>query len=238
MNNLKIYQITDSFRLCYDDSVIKEGYSISLEEYYCETFFTKEPETIAWINSFQDGTVFFDIGANVGQYSIFASTANPVRSYAFEPYLVNFQRLCENITLNNTSNVIPLFIALSNVNRIEKLYIGDTRFGASGNQVGQSIDERGIHFNPLQVQHIPTFCLDDFVEIFKLPSPNHMKIDVDGIENKIIEGMKHILTLPTIDTSEEQDQRRSLRLGPVEAEDIGLRFRELKKAEICIEDLR
>jgi len=37
-----------------------------------KTLFEKEPETIDWINSFRKEDVFWDIGANVGIYSIWA----------------------------------------------------------------------------------------------------------------------------------------------------------------------
>lgn len=38
-----------------------------------ETYFTKEPETIEWIDTFNEGDIFFDIGANIGLYSIYAA---------------------------------------------------------------------------------------------------------------------------------------------------------------------
>jgi FkbM family methyltransferase len=198
MKRSKIYSITDSFKLFYDDSAIKEGYSISLEEYRCKTFFTKEPETIEWLSSFKDGDVFFDIGANIGQYSIYATIMNRVKVFSFEPFLRNYQRMCENVSLNSASNITPLLVAISNVNGIEKLFIGDTRLGASGSQIIEPIDEKGVPFSPLQEQHVATFSLDDLVKILQMPKPNHIKIDVDGIEDKIINGMRWVLALPTL----------------------------------------
>lgn len=44
-----------------------------LNEYRLEKFPIKEPETLAWINQFKDGSVYYDFGANVGLYSIYAS---------------------------------------------------------------------------------------------------------------------------------------------------------------------
>src|SRR5437879_5933266 len=48
------------------------------------TLFSKEPETIEWIRSFGPDDVFYDIGANVGIYSIFAGVRCR-KIYAFEP---------------------------------------------------------------------------------------------------------------------------------------------------------
>ena len=54
------------------------------------TFSTKEPETLLWIEEFgKDGGILFDIGANIGLYSIFHSLLNKSKSYAFEPSLFN-----------------------------------------------------------------------------------------------------------------------------------------------------
>ena len=56
-----------------------------LVAYRVKTLFTKEPDTIDWINNFESDEVFFDIGANVGIYSIWATMHRKVRTFAFEP---------------------------------------------------------------------------------------------------------------------------------------------------------
>ena len=66
-----------------------------------ETLYTKEPVTINWIKKFEKEKVFFDIGANVGMYSIFASIYSEVEVHSFEPESNNFQILNENIHLND-----------------------------------------------------------------------------------------------------------------------------------------
>ncbi len=43
-----------------------------LNKYRIKTFSTKEPETLAWIDSFESDAVFWDVGANIGLYSIYA----------------------------------------------------------------------------------------------------------------------------------------------------------------------
>ena len=44
-----------------------------LNNFRINTFFTKEPETINWIDNFEEDTIFFDIGANIGLYSCYAA---------------------------------------------------------------------------------------------------------------------------------------------------------------------
>src|SRR5512139_1901242 len=69
----------------------------SMERYRWDTFWTKEPETIAWIDSFEPGACFWDIGANVGVYSLYAASLDRgLDIYAFEPAEPNFQQLARN----------------------------------------------------------------------------------------------------------------------------------------------
>ena len=63
------------------------------------TFLTKEPETIEWIDTFAPGDVLFDIGANIGCYSIYAASRS-VRVMAFEPESQNYALINQNIFLN------------------------------------------------------------------------------------------------------------------------------------------
>ena len=67
------------------------------------TFFEKEPETLAWIDSFPPRSVFWDIGANVGVYSMYAALRSHSVS-SFEPAASNYFALNRNIALNNFQN--------------------------------------------------------------------------------------------------------------------------------------
>jgi FkbM family methyltransferase len=186
MENAKIFKITDSYSLFVANS---------LERYRCETFFSKEPETIEWINTyFEKEDTFYDVGANIGVYSIYAAIRYPNMSVlSFEPYINNYWRLCQNINLNNVVNIIPLNLALSDSTSIEEFFIKDERVGSSGNQIGENIDENGQFFETLNRFHVPCYSFDNFIKEFSLPIPNHIKIDVDGVEDKIVAGMKHTL---------------------------------------------
>ena len=55
-----------------------------------KTLYTKEPITIKWIRSFEKNSIFFDIGANIGVYSIFSAIINSSLVYSFEPESNNF----------------------------------------------------------------------------------------------------------------------------------------------------
>ena len=65
-----------------------------------ETLLDKEPATIRWIDTFSPGEVLWDIGANIGIYSLYAGVVKGVEVLAFEPASFNHALLCDNIRLN------------------------------------------------------------------------------------------------------------------------------------------
>ena len=89
-----------------------------------QSLFEKEPITIKWIRSFKKNSVFYDVGANVGMYSIFAGYVSGVKVYSFEPESNNFQSLMENIIINNQQNNILAFpMGISNKTELTKLHL-------------------------------------------------------------------------------------------------------------------
>ena len=113
-----------------------------------KTFFSIEPETIDWINSFsnKEKIVFWDIGANIGIYSIYASIKHPrCDVVSFEPSTSNLRVLSRNISINNLENKIKIFSnPLSNKNN-KFLTMKESRFqeGSSFNNFGENFDFEG-----------------------------------------------------------------------------------------------
>ena len=107
--------------------------SNDIEQWRHDTFWDKEPETIEWIKSFEPNTVFFDVGANIGIYSLYAASLySESLIYAFEPVKQNFVRLMQNIELNKFNNIIALPVGISDVDRIDILLIKENIIGHSG----------------------------------------------------------------------------------------------------------
>ena len=162
----------------------------------------KEPDTVKWIEDFmRPGDIFYDIGANVGAYSLVAAKcfAGTVKVYAFEPAFLNFSQLCRNIFLNNSQDaVFPLSVALSDKTSIDDLNFHDLVPGGSLHTLGETIDHKGERFTPVAVQRMLSFRLDDLIDQFKIPTPSHIKIDVDGIEKAVLEGAQTALSSPSL----------------------------------------
>lgn len=160
-------------------TIAKKGVKIKMEintPYELDrlnTFFTKEPETISWIETLiQPKDVFYDIGANVGVFSLFAGIFHKklVKVFAFEPCYHNFNTLCRNTIVNDLRGVItPFCLAASDRTSFDVLNVISDISGSSGHRVGVAEDQTGHKFLPSLKQGIACATLDDFMKKFNLP---------------------------------------------------------------------
>ena len=157
----------------------------------------REPETVEWIETYlREGDVFFDVGANIGAYSLVASKFfyGKIKVYAFEPAFLNFTQLCKNISVNGCQGgIVPLQIALSDKTGIETFNYSNLEPGGAVHALGDAVDAEGYAFVPVAQQSVLGYRLDDLIQAFNIPIPNHIKIDVDGIEFSVLKGMEESL---------------------------------------------
>lgn len=162
------------------------------------TLAEKEPETIEWIDTFKPGDFFWDIGANVGIYSIYAGMRD-IHTLAFEPHFANYQQLCISTGLNELQDTItPLCVAFSNAKSIGAIHLASTEVGTSMSSFGQALDFRGRPYQASFRQGMMAYDIDSFIEDFKVAIPTHIKIDVDGLELSIIQGARKTLANPKL----------------------------------------
>jgi FkbM family methyltransferase len=146
-----------------------------------EKFWDDEPELLEWINQFREGETFWDIGSNIGIYSLFAGTNPKITVYSFEPSAFNFGLLVEHIRINNMGDRIkPFCMAFSSTANITSLLMKDTHTGHGRNLLMNS--KSSFDYNPAFAQSTPVFSIDNFIDVFGLLAPDHIKIDVDGAE--------------------------------------------------------
>lgn len=152
---------------------------------------TKEPDTIAWLAKMQPGETLFDVGANMGQYSLIAAKYGLI-VHAFEPESQNFALLCRNIALNKLGvQVMPWPICLSDKQSIDSFYVQSLQAGGSCSSYGDSVN---FHLQPKKyavTQGSMAVTMDSFAENYG--TPDHVKIDVDGLEHKVVAGMSALL---------------------------------------------
>jgi len=165
-----------------------------IPEWRARTLLVKEPETIEWINTFSDKDVFWDIGANVGVYTLYAALRD-IDVMSFEPSPGNYYLLNRNIEINKMGNRISaLCIAFNDTTRLDSLYMANTKLGGALNSFAEAVDWKGQSLTVSFKQAMIGFSIDDFVRQFNPVFPNHIKIDVDGIENRIIKGAELTLS--------------------------------------------
>ena len=162
----------------------------------------KEPETIEWIETFfNEGDTFFDIGANVGAYSLVASKFchDNIKVYSFEPGFMTFPQLCKNIIANGcVDSIVPLQVALSDKTALDVFNYHNLIPGGAIHALGKPIDYKGDVFEPVFKQPVLSLRIDDLIKHFQIPVPNHMKIDVDGIEFDVLRGADKTLESPLV----------------------------------------
>ena len=139
----------------------------------------KEPETIKWINTFSHDSIFFDIGANIGIYTLYSAVVKQNHVYAFEPHVGNYKNLLDSINLNALSRCQAFNVAISDRLALSKISVKNMHEGVAENKVGQSGD---------YYHGCTEMDLDSLVEKNILPQPDHVKIDVDGFESQVVQG--------------------------------------------------
>ena len=172
------------------------------ELWRAQTYQTKEPDTIAWIDTFfKRGDVIYDVGANIGQYSLYAAKRlkGHCQVLAFEPEALNYAKINKNIVLNGLSDAITAYcLAIADRMALDVFYVKSFAPGASLHAWREPIGQGDVPFSPQHRQGMMGLSLDDLTERFSLPFPNHIKIDVDGIEDRIVSSATRTLADPRL----------------------------------------
>ena len=164
-----------------------------LARYRAITFSDKEPETLEWIDGFNPDSVLWDIGANVGLYSIYAAKKG-IKVMAFEPSIFNLELLGRNIHLNGLSNdIVILPFPLNDQLGVNMMNLGGTQWGGALSTFGRNIGFDGKPFHPNILYQIFGISGDDAIRLLQLPSPTHIKLDIDGNECLVLKGASDAL---------------------------------------------
>jgi FkbM family methyltransferase len=160
---------------------------------------SKEPFTIEWIHRcIGAGDVMYDIGANVGAYALVAAKrpGGGARVFAFEPSYANVAALCANVVINQVQELVtPMPFALSNREALTVFALRALEPGSARHTLGDAPSAEG----PAQYrQPVFTYRLDDLIERYQLPWPQHIKLDVDGGELEVLEGASRALAAPSL----------------------------------------
>lgn len=188
---------------CYQEKIIDDKkfkfYTPNqITKWRIDTLFSKEPDTIKWIKNFKDNNkiIFWDIGANIGLYSIYAAIIhNNISVVSFEPSTSNLRILSRNLSLNNLNDKISIHQMPLSDKKNQYMLMNESEFieGWSMNAFGSSTDYEGKDFTPKQSYKVFGTNIDTLIQDGILGEPKYLKIDVDGIEHKILSGGFNLL---------------------------------------------
>lgn len=174
-----------------------------IASFRAKTIFTKEPETIDWLN--ENGSKYnclFDIGANLGLYSIYYAKKFDAKVFSFEPSFKNLELLARNIRLNSLQEHITVISnPLTDKFLVSKYFQGDFKAGAAeasfdnkkyiqehetkNKHIG--VNKEKIFYNTLGIS------IDNLIDKNLIDLPKLIKIDVDGNEIEILNGCTNLL---------------------------------------------
>ncbi len=168
-----------------------------LARYRAESFASKEPETLDWLEGMPEASILWDVGANVGIYSIYAASKRGARVFAFEPSVFNLELLARNVYLNELQRQIVIVpFAISDVVGPSLFKMTSTAWGGALSTFGQDFDQHGQVLLSRFEYQIMGLTMDDMNHLLQIPLPHYIKIDVDGIEHFILRGgatvLKHV----------------------------------------------
>ena len=151
-----------------------------------------EPEYCEyWIKFARHSRVVFDIGANVGVYSLLAAAVNPKASiHAFEPTPAIFDMLTKNIRLNDLRNIHTNAVGVGS--RSGRAILRECR-GSNGANEGMNF----VVNNALKTDDsdlpIPLTSLDDYCGEVKIDQIDIIKMDIEGGEYAALQGARKLL---------------------------------------------
>ena len=146
------------------------------------------PVQAALAEHLQPGSVLFDVGANVGFFTVIGAriVGEEGRVYAFEPVARNAAYLRLNCRLNRLRNVQVLQVAAGDETRSGALHLADYSGGSTLDVAGRPPDYR-------RTRSVDVVRIDDLMESSAFAPPDVVKIDVEGAELHVLRGMQRTL---------------------------------------------
>ena len=156
----------------------------------------KETWTCEWIYSLPKGSVLWDVGANVGIMTLIAAACDNVEAVvAIEPFSANYDAIVQNARMNGLSDkIIAIAGGLSDSTGFFPLNLENVTPGGALHSFG-NIAKIGEKRKGECVgrQMCAAYRMDDLVELEGIPFPTHIKVDVDGFEERLLDGASRVL---------------------------------------------
>ena len=145
-----------------------------------------------------DWTVI-DIGANLGYYALLEAKLTK-SVYAIEPIKISFDTLNKSIKINNYKNIKAYNLAIGNVNRVSDISVSNRYNWSNMVDFDLLVDAHKKTFKESfkETQKIQTLTLDDFIRQNNIEKIDFIRMDVEGYEVEIVEGMNKVFDLMSV----------------------------------------
>jgi FkbM family methyltransferase len=170
---------------------------------------------LAFEAEIEPGTVIYDIGANVGYFSLLAAvlTGKEGKVFAFEPLPRNIEFLRKHIELNKMAQISVIEAAVSD-------HSGEAYFDLGASSAMGHLSEAG----EMRVRMV---CLDEMLDKGELLPPDYIKLDVEGAEYEALQGARQLLEIHRPVLFLDTHNRKAHNLTIALLEEIGYRFKIL-----------
>jgi len=170
---------------------IKKKFKFYVKNFHCykryNSILHKEPLTIKWLDKIKKNQVLWDIGANIGIYSLYAAKIKKAFVFAFEPISNSANVLSKNIELNYLQNKIKHFnFGLGKKTEVIKLFYISNHAGSARHSYIKSNKKK--NFENILILN-PEYLIKNKL----IKPPNYIKIDTDGSELEILKGLRNVL---------------------------------------------
>lgn len=192
--DLKINKKKNYKNLDYEPKLLSKNKNIiiftpnKISNYRANSLYSKEKDTICWIDKFGGKKkIFFDIGSNIGLYSLYCSMLYKNKVFAFEPQYKNVALLEKNIKINKLEKFITILpYPIYSKNKLN--FLLSDKNNLTGSASSTFIKKENIKSRSYDNRLALSFAIDFLVEKLLIPKPNMIKIDVDGNEIDVIKG--------------------------------------------------
>jgi len=165
----------------------------SMMKYYDEAH-QREDNIKEYISTLESGSVFYDLGANLGWFALYAASIG-LKTYAFEVDDNNFLGLQENAKQFDFPNLELFNIGIADRKRSVLLRKYDNVIGSHRKTLELddfAASDRVISYNHTKMIEVDS--LDNIIQEKSLPYPDYLKVDIDGSEHAFLVGSPNTLT--------------------------------------------
>lgn len=141
------------------------------------------------------GDIAFDVGANIGVYSVLLSglCGQAGRVWAFEPVPETCWRLRETLALNRCANVFPIQAAVCENDGTATMNLFDPGHCVWNSLGRPEMGPEGAKVLPHASVDVPALTLDGFCDRERIDRINFLKVDVEGFETSVFKGAEWLL---------------------------------------------